>query len=228
VSGRADAATEATERSRALFGFAVASVVFGASFGVIGVTAGMDLASTVVASATIFSGGAQFGALGVLTAGGTAVAAVTTGLLLNARFTAMALAISRRLRMGRAARLGAAVVMIDVPLLLAHQEPDDDRIDRIYWVSGVVIYVSWVAGTAVGASLGTVLGDPNVLGFDAALPAMFLALLRPAMVGREAWIAAIAGLVIALVLLPVAPAGVPVLAAALGAGVPMLLARRAP
>ena len=51
------------------------------------------------------------------------------------------------------------------------------------------------------------------LGLDAAFPALFLALLVTQVVNRRTLLAAVAGGLVALVLLPVAPAGVPVIAA---------------
>lgn len=61
---------------------------------------------------------------------------------------------------------------------------------------------------------GDFLGDPMKLGFDGALPALFLALLLTLTKSRREVVAAAAGALIALALLPVAPAGVPVIAAA--------------
>jgi predicted branched-subunit amino acid permease len=52
---------------------------------------------------------------------------------------------------------------------------------------------------------------------------VFLALLAPQLGGQDAMRAAVAGAIIALALVPIAPAGVPIIAAALGA-VPVLLA----
>ena len=54
-------------------------------------------------------------------------------------------------------------------------------------------------------------------GLDALFPAFFLALLADELRGRLAVAAAITGGALALALVPVAPAGVPVLAASLGA-----------
>jgi predicted branched-subunit amino acid permease len=76
-----------------------------------------------------------------------------------------------------------------------------------------VLFPSWVGGTVLGALAGEVLGDPERLGLDAAFPALFLALLATQLVNRRAVLAAVAGGLIALVLLPIAPAGVPVIAA---------------
>jgi predicted branched-subunit amino acid permease len=62
---------------------------------------------------------------------------------------------------------------------------------------------------------GDVLGDPERLGLDAAFPALFLALLVPQVRGRTGIAAALLGGAIALALVPVAPAGVPIVAAAI-------------
>ena len=72
----------------------------------------------------------------------------------------------------------------------------------------------WVASTALGTVLGGALGDPNGLGLDAAFAALFLALLAPYLRNRRAVQAAGLAAVISLVLIPVAPAGVPIVAAA--------------
>jgi predicted branched-subunit amino acid permease len=89
------------------------------------------------------------------------------------------------------------------------------RIDRRVLVgAGLVLFPFWVGGTAVGVLFGDVLGDPERLGLDAAFPALFLALLATQLVNRSAAAAALAGGLIALVLIPVAPPGVPVIAAA--------------
>jgi predicted branched-subunit amino acid permease len=78
--------------------------------------------------------------------------------------------------------------------------------------AGLTLFPCWVGGTALGALAGDV-GDPKRLGFDGALPALFLALLVTQVVNRRTLAAAISGGTIALVLLPLTPAGVPVIAA---------------
>ena len=61
---------------------------------------------------------------------------------------------------------------------------------------------------------GEALGDPVALGLDAAFPALFLALLTLQLTKRRAVVAALLGAGIALALVPIAPAGVPIIAAA--------------
>jgi predicted branched-subunit amino acid permease len=72
-------------------------------------------------------------------------------------------------------------------------------------------------GTGVGVVTGAALGDPNRLGLDGAFPALFLALLAPQLRNRRAVASALLGGAIALALVPVAPAGVPIIAAAAAA-----------
>ena len=84
----------------------------------------------------------------------------------------------------------------------------------LYLAFWCVLFPFWVGGTIVGALAGDVVGDPERLGFDGALPALFLALLVLQLVDRDAKIAAVAGGAVALVLLPITPPGVPVIAAA--------------
>ena len=57
-------------------------------------------------------------------------------------------------------------------------------------------------------------GDPSSLGLDGAFPALFLALLVPQLRTRVARLAALIGAVVAFVLIPLTPAGLPVIAAA--------------
>jgi predicted branched-subunit amino acid permease len=68
----------------------------------------------------------------------------------------------------------------------------------------------------VGVFAGDLIGDPANFGLDALFPAFFLALLvgGELRTGRLAVLVAVLGAGIALVLLPFAPAGVPVIAAA--------------
>jgi predicted branched-subunit amino acid permease len=68
--------------------------------------------------------------------------------------------------------------------------------------------------TFVGALVGNALGDPKRLGLDAAASAAFIALLWPRMRAREPAAIAVVGAAVTIVLIPVIPPGLPVLAAA--------------
>ena len=80
----------------------------------------------------------------------------------------------------------------------------------------MLLYVVWVGGTALGTVIGDLL-DPEAIGLDAAFPALFLALLAPYLRSRRALLTALVAGAITLVLIPVAPPGVPIVAASLAA-----------
>ncbi len=70
---------------RAIALVCLADAIVGASFGAITVSGGLPAWVPIVMSLLIFAGGAQFAAAAVLIAGGSPVAAVLAGLVLNAR-----------------------------------------------------------------------------------------------------------------------------------------------
>ena len=190
-----------------------AIVAFGASFGVLATAAGVDSLAALVMSATTFAGSAQFAVVSVLGAGGTAAAAIGAAVLLNARYAPMALAASGAFRGHPVRRLLEAQLLVDESWALSSRGGRFDR--KLLIGAGVVLYVGWNAGTAIGVLAGDSLTDPATLGLDAAFPALFLALLAPLLRsdGRVAVAAALIGAVIALTLTPLTPAGVPVIAA---------------
>ena len=197
-------------------GIGVATGIYGVSFGVLAVGAGLTVAQTCAMSLLVFTGGSQFAFIGVVAAGGGVATAVGNGLLLGARNTAYGLVVAPLLRGRRPVRALAAHLVIDESTAMARGQADDDEARGAFWVTGWSVFVLWNLGTAAGALAGEGLGDPEALGLDAMFPAAFLALLAPQLRQAGAVPAALAGTSIALVLLPVAPAGVPVLVAALG------------
>jgi 4-azaleucine resistance transporter AzlC len=196
---------------RAALPLSIAALAFGLSFGVLARSAGLTAEAAIAMSATTFAGAAQFAAVSVLAAGGGAVAAIAAAALLNARYAPMSLAVAPGLPGRPATRLLTAQLIVDESWALAVRGPG--RFDAGVLVgAGLTLYPAWVGGTAIGALGGDVLGDPERLGLDAAFPALFLALLLPLAGTRRAIAAALLGGAIALVLLPVAPAGVPIVA----------------
>ena len=198
--------------ARAVAPLAIAAASFGAAFGVLAETAGMGTLAPIVMSATTFAGAAQFAAASVLDERGSVLAAVAAAVLLNGRYAAISLAVAPDFRGSRARRLVESQLIVDESWAVA--QVGGGRIQRRVLVgAGLVLFPFWVGGTALGVLFGDILGDPETLGLDAAFPALFLALLATQLVSRRAVLAALAGGLVALVLLPVAPPGVPVIAA---------------
>jgi 4-azaleucine resistance transporter AzlC len=197
---------------RAILPLMPAIVAFGASFGVLARAAGVDALAAVVMSATTFAGSAQFAIVSVLGAGGTAAAAIAAAVLLNGRYVPMSVAASGAFTGGPVRRVLEAQLLVDESWALSRREEGGfDR--RVLVGAGGLLYLGWVLGSAAGVLAGDSLTDPATLGLDAAFPALFLALLAPLVQDRLALLAAVLGAAIALILTPVTPAGLPVIAA---------------
>jgi 4-azaleucine resistance transporter AzlC len=197
---------------RAAAPLAAGPLLFGASFGLLAGEAGLSAAAALVMSATTFGGSAQFAAAGVLEAGGGALAAIFAAALLNARYLPMGVAAAGAFHGGVLRRLVEGQLIVDESWAISGRS---GRFERPLLVgAGVVFYVLWIAGTAIGIAFGDSLGDPDAIGLDAAFPALFLGLLWPYIGKPENRVPALLGGLVAFVLIPVAPPGVPIVAAA--------------
>lgn len=169
--------------------------------------------ASVVMSATTFGGSAQFAAASILDEGGAIAAAVAAAILLNARYVPIGISVAPLFHGPAWRRLLEGQLVVDESWAIANQ--GGGRFDRgLLLGAGLVLYLTWVLTTAVGAVAGDLLGDPERLGLDAAFPALFLALLVPQVRSRTTLAAALGGAAVALALVPIAPAGVPIVAAA--------------
>lgn len=191
----------------------IAVGVFGVSFGLLARTAGMGRIAPIVMSATTFAGSAQFAVVSILHAGGTVAAAVLAAVLLNVRYAPISISVAD-LFAGSAPvkRLVQSQLIVDESWAIAAR--GGGRFERsVLLGAGLLLYPCWVGGTALGVLGGGFLGDPERLGLDAAFPALFLALLLPQLDGRRTVAAALAAAALSLALVPVTPAGIPIVAA---------------
>ena len=197
---------------RAALPLAPAPFVFGLSFGVLADAAGIGAVAAVVMSATTFAGSAQFAVGSVFETGGTVLAAVTAAVFLNARYIAISVTVASIVPGGRLRRFVQSQLIVDESWALS------GRSGRFEWPilagAGLLLYALWVSSTALGTLVGGALDDPSALGFDAAFAVLFLALALPYLRERRALQAAVLAAAITLALLPVAPSGVPIVAAA--------------
>lgn len=211
---------------RQALSIALALAPFGIVFGVACVEADLGIAEAIGFSAIVFTGSAQFAAVGVLGDGGGAVAAITAGLLLNIRSLAFGVLLAPSLTGRVATRALLAQLVIDESTAVATVQ-DEHRWRRYgFLAGGLAVFTVWNLTTVAGVLLAsTDDGFITDLGLDAAAPAAFLALLWPRLVGAggdEGRRMAIAGGLVAASAIPFAPPGVPILLAGLG----VLAARR--
>lgn len=208
--------TRAINRQAASITAAVAP--FGIVFGASAASSGLTLVEAVGYSVFVFAGSAQFAAVEILGDGGSIASAAIAGLLLNVRSLAFGVIMAPALAGAWWQRAAMAQLMIDESTAVGSAQAEMSLRRYGYLVTGVSVFVVWNATTVVGFLVFSEAGDViERLGLDVAGPAAFLALLWPRLADRPQLTTAILGAAIALVLIPVAPAGVPILASMLGA-----------
>jgi len=194
----------------------VAVAPFGIVFGASAATAGLRLFEAVGYSIFVFAGSAQFAAVEILGDGGSTayVRSLAFGVIMAPALTGAfwQRALMSQLMIDEATAVGVAAV--------------EKRHRRYgYLVGGLGVFVVWnlttVLGFVVFSNAGDLITD---LGLDVAGPAAFLALLWPRLADRRQLATAVAGAAIAVALVPVAPAGVPILMSMLGVGAAGLIA----
>ena len=201
----------------------VATGVYAVSFGVLSVAAGFSVVQTCVMSLVCFTGASQLTFAAVIGAGGGIAGALPPALLLASRNAVYALSLKGVLTGSVPKRALRAQGVIDETTAMAHAQTTLAAKRRAFDLTAVCLFTAWNLGTLAGALAGNGLGNPRDYGLDAVFPAVFLALLAPQLRGPDAMRAAVAGALIALALVTVTPAGVPIIASAVGA-VPVLLA----
>jgi predicted branched-subunit amino acid permease len=190
---------------------------YGLSYGVLAVAAGLTPLLASVSSLIVLAGGSQFAFVGVLAAGGAPLAGAAAGLMVNARYLAFGFALAPHLEHGPLWRRALdGYLLVDESVALALARPAEDPVRR-FRITGWTVVTTWIGATALGAYGGALIGDPRAFGLDAAFPAGFLALLAPWLRTRQGRAAAGVGAGLALGLQPFAPAGLPIVAAAVGA-----------
>ena len=202
----------------------VATGAYGVSFGALAVAAGLDVWQTMVLSLLMYTGGSQFAFVGALAGGG--LPATGAAMLVGLRNAVYVMQVNSWFHPRWAQRILMAHFTTDESTAVAATQPDQ-RLRRLgFWVTGAGVFALWNAMTLVGALLGNLLGDPKAWGLDGAALAAFCGLLWSRLVARDAVATAIAAAAVTVALVPVLPAGLPILAAVVVGGGAALLQRR--
>ena len=210
--------TRLTPAVRMGLSIALATGLYGISFGALAVAAGLSVMQAMVLSLLMFTGGSQFAFIGVIAGGGSGAAALGAATLLGVRNAVYGMQIKSLLGLtGWRSWLGAHITIDEsTATALAQQEAAEQR--RGFWVAGLGVLLLWNAFTLLGALLGDALGDPRRFGLDGAAVAAFVGLLWPRLRQREPVALALVCALLVAATVPLLTPGLPVvLAAALGA-----------
>ena len=199
--------------TRAAVGIGLYAGAFGVTFGAVAAASGLSVPETVVLSAVMFTGASQFALVGILAAGGSPLAGLSAAFLLGLRNAFYGVPVTHILRPRGLRRLWTAHFVIDETTAMAVAQTTPPARRYAFWATGLIMFVLWNLGSLTGALIGSGI-DTKALGLDAAAPAIFLALLWPQFSRRRAPAVALGAAVVALALVTLVPAGVPVIAAA--------------
>ncbi|MEV0077627.1 AzlC family ABC transporter permease [Nocardia neocaledoniensis] len=197
--------------------------LFGVSYGASTIAAGFPVWMPIVMAVTVLAGGSELLFFGIVAAGGSPLAAVVAGLLLNARHLPYGLSAPEVFGRGWRRVLGVHVLN-DESVAFAAAPGDQERKRAAYWACGIGVALCWPLGATLGAALGSLVPDTSALGLDAVFPVILLALILPALRDRATLRPVLVGAALAVVVAPFVPAGLPVLIALLG----LVFALRAP
>ena len=204
----------------------LADAIVGLSFGARAVAGGLPWWVPVALSVLVFAGGSQIAAVGVILGGGSPLAAVAAGAVLNTRLFPYGLAVADVIRpaMGTTGwrrwlrPLVGTHLITDESVAFALRQSDPAARRAAFWSCGAGLFTIWNISVLLGVLAGSVIRNTAALGLDATFPAVMLALALPTLTSWPTRRAAGAGAVIAVALTPVLPAGLPLLAALGGLG----------
>jgi predicted branched-subunit amino acid permease len=191
----------------------VATGAYGLSFGAIAVTGGLDVWQACALSLLMFTGASQFALVGVVSSGGAPLSGAATALLLGTRNGLYGLRLAPLLGWTGWRRLVAAHLVIDESTAMSVTRDNRPDARTGFLSAGLSVFALWNLATLVGALAGQSLGDPRTFGLDAAVGGAFLALLWPRLHSRPNQVVAVLAVAVALGMVPLTPAGFPVLAA---------------
>jgi predicted branched-subunit amino acid permease len=172
---------------------------------------------TVVAAIVINSATTELAYIAVRDAGGSLIAALLAGWIVASRFGLLAASLGSRLNVGRWHRAAAGLQSFDPNVGVAVQQRTPHEVMRAFWMVTLAMHTGWWSGTFVGVFLGNVIGDADRLGLDAVFPALLLAIIGNLLRQRPGLIAALVGGAVCALLVPIAPAGVPIIMSLIGA-----------
>ena len=180
---------------------ALGVLAYGLVFGALAEQAGLSFGETAFMSAIVYSGSAQFVALGLWTLPPPVLALALATMLVNFRFFLMAATMGRVLKgWSRPAVLAALPWVTDENWAVTMAEGERRHWGAFFLGTGAMLYVTWPTASLLGYALGAVVADPKRWGFDFAFTAVFVTLAVGLARKHRAplvWIASAAGALLA-------------------------------
>ena len=156
----------------------IAATPFGLMVGALAAQKGLDGWDVLLMSAFVYAGASQFMALDMWSTPVPILAIIGATALINLRHVMMGAALGAHIRhLPRFAKWPYICVMSDETWATGLTKAADHNLSASY-VLGVIIpfYLCWLFSSVLGVSLGNVISDPAVYGFDFVFTAVFIAM----------------------------------------------------
>ncbi|NLZ52844.1 MAG: AzlC family ABC transporter permease [Thermoanaerobacteraceae bacterium] len=151
----------------------------GFALGVMAADAGLNPLQMGLMSLFVYAGSAQFIAVDMLGSGISAIPIIATTLLVNLRHFLFSASLAPYFREIKQRFIPFISFFItDESFAVSITDAKQRPFSHIYFFSlYITSYSAWVLSTIMGSALGNLITNTKALGFDFALPGMFLALL---------------------------------------------------
>lgn len=187
--------------------------LYGIAFGAAGIAAGFSILQTCLLSLLTFSGASQFAVVGVMGAGGSALSGIATASLLGIRNGLYGLRMAPILNVRGIKRVIAAQITIDesTGVAIGQEDLGNEAMKHGFWLTGFGVYIFWNFFTLLGSLGAQAMGNPAAWGLDAAVPAAFLGLVWPRLLGKFERSLALYAVLFAILVSPLIAAGLPII-----------------
>lgn len=149
----------------------------GMAFGLIATAGGLSSLEVLLMSLLVYAGSAQFALVGLLAAETPLLSIALTIFLINLRNFLMGLhtaTLFPNASLGQGVAIGSLLTDETYGVLLGESHHGQNLAPEWMLGNNLLSYLSWVTASLLGALLGTNLPDPETLGLDYALLAMFI------------------------------------------------------
>ncbi|MDQ0205717.1 AzlC family ABC transporter permease [Alkalicoccobacillus murimartini] len=159
-----------------LFGY----MSVGFAFGIVGTASNLSVWEIACLSILVYAGSAQFIICALMVAQAPIAAIILTTFVVNLRHLLLCLTIAPYFKQYSLLKnIGIGALVTDETFGVATTKASKQLYLHDKWMNGLNItaYLCWIAVTILGAVLGQWISNPEALGLDYALAAMFVALL---------------------------------------------------
>lgn len=152
----------------------------GFAAGVVGAASQLSIMEVTLLSALVYAGASQFIICALLVAGSPVAVILFTTFIVNVRHFLLCMTLAPHFRSYSLLKnIGIGALVTDETFGVAsHKITSKHRIND-HWMNGLNVsaYLFWIAASMLGASFGKWIANPEALGLDFSLTAMFIALL---------------------------------------------------